>query len=164
MSAAVASSSNVPGETLLDALRHVRLIVNSLTPDEWEEWARARPGAARPFRSHRSRGAGTGAAGRRERPRPSDRPSARRRRSADARHAGCAFRRRRPDRRGPLPLPGRRDDAQRRGPAGRALAARPGRIDLNVMQVGLKRSRWRGAPRVAILGGQRSSTGDSSGQ
>ena len=31
-----------PGEALLDALRRVRLIVNSLTPDEWEEWARAR--------------------------------------------------------------------------------------------------------------------------
>src|ERR1700730_16070373 len=30
------------GEALLDALRRVRLIVNSLTPDEWEEWARAR--------------------------------------------------------------------------------------------------------------------------
>ena len=53
-----------PGEALLDALRRVRLIVNSLTPDEWEEWARARPGAAGPFRGHRSRGAGTGAAGR----------------------------------------------------------------------------------------------------
>jgi LysR family transcriptional regulator, glycine cleavage system transcriptional activator len=132
-----------PDEDPLAALRRVRLIVNTRFPDEWEEWARARAGAAFARRRDRARRHRGGAAGRRERARPRAGPPAGGRRPAGPRHAGRPVRRRRPDRCGLLSVPAVGSAADGRGAAPGALAARPGRGYMSDFHVALNRTRWR---------------------